>query len=115
MLEEKLPSKGEEEQKVTNPIGDAKKALQKAKYAIVEAVVEETKSGIESLKKMRKSAKLEGIELKEVSASSLLGLESKIEVSKDDLEYERLKGLVKSAQGEKEPPKEEPPKEGGKV
>tara|TARA_R110001599_G_scaffold96199_1_gene248908 strand:+ start:53 stop:394 length:342 start_codon:yes stop_codon:yes gene_type:complete len=109
MLEEKLPPKGEGE---INPIGDAKKALQKAKYAIVEAVVEESRNGIQTLKKMRKSAELEGIEVKKESISSLLGLESKIEFSKEEFEYERLKSLVKkSAPDEKEPPKEESPKE----
>jgi DNA integrity scanning protein DisA with diadenylate cyclase activity len=106
MLEKKIP----EGELVKNSVSEAKKALQKAKYAIVADVVEEAKSGSESLKKIRKSAESEGIEVKKESISSLLGLESKIEISKGEIEYEQLKEASKSPKGDKELPKE-----GGKI
>lgn len=104
MPEKKLPPKEEEE---FNSIGDAKKALQKAKYAIVEAIVEESRNGIQTLKKMRKSAELEGVEIKKESISELLGLETKVGEYKEEFEYEKLKENIKSLQGKEEEKKEE--------
>jgi len=101
MLEKEFTPKGDD----INSIGQAKKALQKAKYAIVEDVVEESKNAVKSLKKMRKAAESGGIEVKKETISELLGLESKIEFSKDELGYEQLKKNSKSSKGDKELPK----------